>query len=90
KAEVWKLWVQLRRNEPNLLGHLEDFLSKVTVQIQDAQSEKEDLERTLKKRMVEHNTEVQKLYEEMELQINNEKDRIETEVSNSVVRLSSE
>eukprot|EP00061_Rhincodon_typus_P015584 g43344.t1 len=29
--------------------------------------------------MVEHNTEVQKLYEEMELQINNEKDRIETE-----------
>ncbi|XP_048468232.1 EF-hand calcium-binding domain-containing protein 4B-like isoform X2 [Rhincodon typus] len=79
EAEIWKLWVQLRRNEPNLLGHLEDFLSKVTVRIQDAQSEKDDLERTLKKKMVEHNTEVQKLYEEMELQINNEKDRIETE-----------
>ncbi|XP_059509477.1 restin homolog isoform X2 [Stegostoma tigrinum] len=79
EAEIWKLWVQLRRNEPNLLGHLEDFLSKVTVRFQDAQSEKDDLERTLKKKMVEHNTEVQKLYEEMELQINNEKDRIETE-----------
>ncbi|XP_041050592.1 centrosome-associated protein CEP250-like [Carcharodon carcharias] len=79
KLEIWKLWVQLRRNEPNLLGNLEDFLSKVTVQIQEAQSEKEDLERTLKKRTAEHNTEVQRLYEEMELQINNEKERIESE-----------
>ncbi|XP_078403013.1 uncharacterized protein LOC144683644 [Cetorhinus maximus] len=79
KLEIWKLWVQLRRSEPNLLGNLEDFLSKVTVQIQEAQSEKEDLERTLNKRMAEHNTEVRRLYEEMELQINNEKERIESE-----------
>ncbi|XP_067913065.1 uncharacterized protein [Heterodontus francisci] len=84
KLEIWKLWVQLRRNEPNLLGNLEDFVSKVTVQLQEAQSEKKDLERTLKKRMMEHNAEVQRLYEEMELQINNEKERIESE---NIVRL---
>ncbi|XP_051890370.1 ras-related protein Rab-44-like isoform X25 [Pristis pectinata] len=79
KSEIWKLWIQLRRNEPNLLGHLEDFLSKVTGQIQETLHEKEELERTLKKKMVEHNADVQRLYEEMELQINNEKERIETE-----------
>ncbi|XP_055510738.1 LOW QUALITY PROTEIN: EF-hand calcium-binding domain-containing protein 4B-like [Leucoraja erinacea] len=80
KSEIWKLWIQLRRNEPNLLGHLEDFLSKVTGQIQDTLHEKEDLERTLKKKMVEHNADTQRLYEEMELQINNEKERIEDEI----------
>ncbi|XP_032898588.1 ras-related protein Rab-44-like [Amblyraja radiata] len=80
KSEIWKLWIQLRRNEPNLLGHLEDFLSKVTCQIQDTLHEKEDLERTLKKKMVEHNADTQRLYEEMELQINNEKERIEDEI----------
>uniref|UniRef100_UPI00398EA5C6 uncharacterized protein n=1 Tax=Pristiophorus japonicus TaxID=55135 RepID=UPI00398EA5C6 len=84
KSELWKLWVQLRRNEPNLLGNLEDFLSKVTGQIHQAQSEKDDLECTLKRRMMEHNAEVQRLYEEMELQINNEKERIESE---NVVKL---
>ncbi|GCB77223.1 hypothetical protein scyTo_0020552, partial [Scyliorhinus torazame] len=77
--EIWKLWVQLRRNEPNLLGNLEDFLSKVTFQMQEAQIEKEDLERRLKKRMAEHNTDVQRLSEEMELQIKNEKERFENE-----------
>ncbi|XP_062896110.1 EF-hand calcium-binding domain-containing protein 4B-like, partial [Mobula hypostoma] len=105
KTEIWKLWSQLRVSEPNLLGHLEDFLSKVTGQIQDTLHEKEELEQTLKKctvgsiltgcimawdvnanaqgehfrKMGEHNADVQRLYEEMELQINSEKERIETE-----------
>ncbi|XP_078098500.1 uncharacterized protein LOC144511918 [Mustelus asterias] len=77
--EVWKLWVQLRRSEPNLLGNLEDFLCKVTAQIQESESEKADLEHMLKKRMAEHNTDVQRLSEEMELQINKEKQRMENE-----------
>ncbi|XP_069797311.1 uncharacterized protein [Narcine bancroftii] len=83
KSEIWKLWIQLRRNEPNLLGHLEDLLCKVTGHIQETLQEKEELEHTLRKKMAEHNADVRRLYEEMELQINNEKERIESE---SVVR----
>ncbi|XP_069489662.1 ras-related protein Rab-44 isoform X2 [Ambystoma mexicanum] len=79
ESEIWKLWAKLRHDEPYLLGNLEEFLAKVTNQIKEAQREKETLEMTLKKRIAEHNEEVQRLYEEMEQQIHKEKERLRTE-----------
>ncbi|XP_028264355.1 ras and EF-hand domain-containing protein homolog [Parambassis ranga] len=75
-AEVRSLWAQLRRDEPHLLSNFEDFLARVTSQIIEANQEKREMESALKRKAVTHDDEIQRLYEEMEQQIKNEKDRI--------------
>ncbi|XP_069801233.1 ras-related protein Rab-44 isoform X2 [Dendropsophus ebraccatus] len=72
ETEIWKLWTRLGHEEPHLLENLEEFLAKVTNQIKEAKKEKETLEIMLKKRITEHNAEVQRLYEEMEQQMREE------------------
>ncbi|XP_039605197.1 titin-like isoform X2 [Polypterus senegalus] len=79
QTEIWKLWTELRYREPHLLENLEEFVAKVTLQIRQAQEEKESLELTLKKRIIDHNQEVQHLYEEMEHQIIQERERLRSE-----------
>nr|XP_046250331.1 EF-hand calcium-binding domain-containing protein 4B [Scatophagus argus]XP_046250332.1 EF-hand calcium-binding domain-containing protein 4B [Scatophagus argus]XP_046250333.1 EF-hand calcium-binding domain-containing protein 4B [Scatophagus argus] len=75
-AEVRSLWAQLRRDEPHLLSNFEDFLARVTSQILEANQEKWEMESALKRKAATHDDEIQRLYEEMEQQIKNEKDRI--------------
>uniref|UniRef100_A0A672ZUB8 Ras and EF-hand domain-containing protein homolog n=1 Tax=Sphaeramia orbicularis TaxID=375764 RepID=A0A672ZUB8_9TELE len=75
-AEVRSLWAQLRRDEPHLLSNFEDFLARVTSQIIEANQEKNEMESALKRKAATHDDEIQRLYEEMEQQIKNEKDRI--------------
>ncbi|XP_029379364.1 ras and EF-hand domain-containing protein homolog isoform X2 [Echeneis naucrates] len=75
-AEVHSLWAQLRREEPHLLSNFEDFLARVTSQIKEANQEKREMECALKRKAASHDDEIQHLYEEMEQQIKNEKDRI--------------
>ncbi|XP_076588971.1 EF-hand calcium-binding domain-containing protein 4B [Chaetodon auriga] len=75
-AEVRSLWAQLRRDEPHLLSNFEDFLARVTSQIIEANQEKKEMESALKRKAATHDDEIQRLYEEMEQQIKNEKDRI--------------
>ncbi|XP_056335016.1 EF-hand calcium-binding domain-containing protein 4B [Danio aesculapii] len=74
--EVRSLWVQLRRDEPHLLSNFEEFLARVTYQIKEANQEKKEMETALKRKSATHDDEIQRLYEEMEQQIKNEKDRI--------------
>ncbi|XP_062276838.1 EF-hand calcium-binding domain-containing protein 4B [Scomber scombrus] len=75
-AEVRSLWAQLRRDEPHLLSNFEDFLARVTSQIIEANQEKREIESALKRKAATHDDEIKRLYEEMEQQIKNEKDRI--------------
>ncbi|KAM9854296.1 EF-hand calcium-binding domain-containing protein 4B [Aulostomus maculatus] len=75
-AEVRSLWAQLRRDEPHLLSNFEDFLARVTSQIIVANQEKREMESALRRKAVTHDDEIQRLYEEMEQQIKNERDRI--------------
>ncbi|XP_076841951.1 EF-hand calcium-binding domain-containing protein 4B isoform X2 [Brachyhypopomus gauderio] len=75
-VEVRSLWVQLRRDEPCLLANFEEFLARVTCQIKEAKQEKSEMESALKRKAATHDDEIQRLYEEMEQQINTEKDRI--------------
>ncbi|XP_053175930.1 EF-hand calcium-binding domain-containing protein 4B [Scomber japonicus] len=75
-AEVRSLWAQLRRDEPHLLSNFEDFLARVTSQIIEANQEKREMESALKRKAATHDDEIKRLYEEMEQQIKNEKDRI--------------
>ncbi|KAK5928380.1 hypothetical protein CgunFtcFv8_013447 [Champsocephalus gunnari] len=75
-TEVRSLWATLRRDEPHLLSNFEDFLSRVTSKIIEATQEKREMENALQRKSATHDTEIQRLYEEMEQQIKSEKDRI--------------
>ncbi|KAJ8385746.1 hypothetical protein AAFF_G00182640 [Aldrovandia affinis] len=74
--EVRSLWAQLRQDEPHLLSNFEEFLARVTCQINEANQERKEMESALKRKAVTHGDEIQRLYEEMEQQIKTEKDRI--------------
>uniref|UniRef100_G3Q8B0 Calcium release activated channel regulator 2Ab n=1 Tax=Gasterosteus aculeatus TaxID=69293 RepID=G3Q8B0_GASAC len=75
-GEVRNLWAQLRRDEPHLLSNFEEFLARVTHQIKDAHKEKKEMESALQRKAATHDSEIRYLYEEMEAQIKNEKDRL--------------
>ncbi|PWA15617.1 hypothetical protein CCH79_00016627 [Gambusia affinis] len=75
-GEVRNLWVQLRRDEPHLLSNFEEFLARVTYQIKEAHQEKKEMEGALQRKTATHDSEIRHLYEEMEAQIKNEKDRL--------------
>ncbi|XP_041114045.1 EF-hand calcium-binding domain-containing protein 4B-like isoform X2 [Polyodon spathula] len=76
QSEVRSLWAQLRRDEPHLLSNFEEFLTRVSYQLQEANKEKKEMESALKRKAITHDDEIQRLYEEMEQQINSEKERI--------------
>ncbi|XP_029017117.1 EF-hand calcium-binding domain-containing protein 4B isoform X2 [Betta splendens] len=75
-GEVRGLWAQLRRDEPHLLSNFEEFLARVTHQIKEAHQEKKEMESALQRKAATHDSEIRHLYEEMEAQIKNEKDRL--------------
>ncbi|TRY55253.1 hypothetical protein DNTS_014567, partial [Danionella cerebrum] len=47
-GEVRSLWAQLRKDEPHLLTNFEEFLSRVTSQIKEAQQERKEMESVLR------------------------------------------
>ncbi|KAK0131834.1 EF-hand calcium-binding domain-containing protein 4B [Merluccius polli] len=75
-GEVRSLWAQLRKDEPHLLSNFEEFLARVTYQIKEAKEEKKEMESALQRKAATHDTQIRRLYEEMEAQIKNEKDRL--------------
>ncbi|KAL7985249.1 hypothetical protein Chor_003819, partial [Crotalus horridus] len=79
KSEIWKIWVQLWEAEPHLLGNLKEFLAKMTHFIKEAEHEKEKIQLLLKIQISDHNKKVQTLYEEMEQQIEREKQKLQNE-----------
>ncbi|XP_032318849.1 ras-related protein Rab-44 [Camelus ferus] len=90
QAEIWQLWRKLRQEEPQLAGNLEGFLAKMTGRLQEARADKEVLELTLRKRDSDHHHEVQQLYEEMEQQIQWEKQQLQAESDSRGLALSSQ
>ncbi|XP_059366911.1 EF-hand calcium-binding domain-containing protein 4B [Carassius carassius] len=74
-SEVRDLWAQLRKDEPHLLSNFEEFLACVTYQIKEARQERKEIESALRRKAATHDTEICRLYEEMEQQIIHEKDR---------------
>ncbi|XP_053107536.1 EF-hand calcium-binding domain-containing protein 4B isoform X2 [Hemicordylus capensis] len=75
ESDVKKLWSQLRKDEPHLLSNFEEFLARVFSQLQEADNEKNELECALRKKIAAYDEEIQHLYEEMEQQIKNEKEK---------------
>ncbi|XP_072913817.1 EF-hand calcium-binding domain-containing protein 4B [Hemitrygon akajei] len=76
QEEVQILWLQLRKDEPQLLSNFEALLGKISIQIQEANKEKEMMEFALKRKETEYFGEIKHLYDETEQQIQREKERI--------------
>ncbi|XP_071850638.1 EF-hand calcium-binding domain-containing protein 4B-like isoform X2 [Apostichopus japonicus] len=74
--QIKGLWTKLRQENPDLLGNFEEVLQKVSFDIRTATSSKGELEQVLKSRSTNHEEEVSKLYEEMERQIQGEKEKL--------------
>ncbi|XP_006983204.2 ras-related protein Rab-44 [Peromyscus maniculatus bairdii] len=79
QAEIWKLWRELRQEEPRLAGNLEGFLAKMSSRLQEARADREALEWTLRKRDSDHLHNVRQLYEETEEQIRREKQQLQAQ-----------
>ncbi|XP_029801033.1 ras-related protein Rab-44 isoform X2 [Suricata suricatta] len=90
QEEVWKLWVALRRKEPQLAGNLEGFLARTDSCLQEVQATKKTLELMLQKRDSDHHREVQQLYEEVEQQILQEKQQLQAESNSRDLAFSSQ
>ncbi|XP_072017118.1 LOW QUALITY PROTEIN: EF-hand calcium-binding domain-containing protein 4B-like [Amphiura filiformis] len=73
---VKELWMNMKKNEPELIGFFEDFVHKASADIIKARNSAGELENALRTRTMAHETEVHRLYEEMETQIKSERERI--------------
>ncbi|XP_078423841.1 EF-hand calcium-binding domain-containing protein 4B [Cetorhinus maximus] len=86
QREIQNLWTQLRKDESYLLTHFEEFLAKVSIQIQESNGEREMMECALKRKAAEHGEEIKHLSNEMEQQMKSEKDRMFNQNSESKSR----
>uniref|UniRef100_A0A3P9P500 Calcium release activated channel regulator 2B n=1 Tax=Poecilia reticulata TaxID=8081 RepID=A0A3P9P500_POERE len=73
--ELFTLWCELQRDSPELLSALESLLVHAVSNLQDAIRERDTLEQALIRRESEHDKMVRSIYEEMENQIREEKEK---------------
>uniref|UniRef100_A0A8C7XWP7 Calcium release activated channel regulator 2B n=1 Tax=Oryzias sinensis TaxID=183150 RepID=A0A8C7XWP7_9TELE len=75
QQELRLMWCELQRERPELLSTLESILVHTVSQLQDAIRERDGLEQALRRRESEHDQMVRSIYEEMENQIKEERER---------------
>ncbi|CAL8356472.1 unnamed protein product [Lota lota] len=79
--EVSSLWCDLQRERPELHTCLDDILVHAVAVVQDTTKEKDSLEQALRRRESDHNRIVQSIYEEMESQLKEEREKQQTQDS---------
>ncbi|XP_078139349.1 EF-hand calcium-binding domain-containing protein 4A isoform X2 [Centroberyx gerrardi] len=73
--ELCSLWCELQRDRPELVSVLEDVLVHAVSHLQDSLRERDSLEQALRRRESEHDQVVRSIYEEMENQVTEERDK---------------
>ncbi|XP_045174237.2 EF-hand calcium-binding domain-containing protein 4B-like isoform X4 [Mercenaria mercenaria] len=76
ESTIQGLWCRLKRDDPDMATHFEDFVYRVSNEIKKSKVDFDTLEGALRSRTTAHDEEVRKLYEEMEVQIKQEKEKI--------------
>ncbi|XP_037834402.1 EF-hand calcium-binding domain-containing protein 4A isoform X2 [Kryptolebias marmoratus] len=75
QQELCSLWCELQRGRPELLSALEGVLVLAMSHLQDTIRERDNLEQALRRRESEHDQMVRSIYEEMEIQVREEKEK---------------
>ncbi|XP_073329004.1 EF-hand calcium-binding domain-containing protein 4A [Pagrus major] len=75
QQEFSSLWCDLQRDRPELLGVLEGILTHAVSHLQDSIRERDSLEQALRRRESEHDQVVRSIYEEMEGQMREEREK---------------
>ncbi|XP_077423738.1 EF-hand calcium-binding domain-containing protein 4A isoform X2 [Vanacampus margaritifer] len=81
QQELCSLWCELQRERPELLRLLEGILLHAVTHLQDSIRERDSLEHALRRRENEHDQVVRSIYEEMETQIREEREKRLTQES---------
>ncbi|XP_030587552.1 EF-hand calcium-binding domain-containing protein 4A [Archocentrus centrarchus] len=76
QQELCALWCELQRDRPEMLSFLEGILVHAVSHLQDTIKERDNLEQALRRRESEHDHVVRSIYEEMESQIREEKEKL--------------
>lgn len=74
-AELCGLWCELERDSPALLALLEEVLAQALSHLQDSIRERDSLEQALRRREAEHDQVIHSIYEEMENQVREEREK---------------
>ncbi|TNN86988.1 EF-hand calcium-binding domain-containing protein 4A [Liparis tanakae] len=75
QQELSSLWCELQRDRPELLSALDGVLTHAVSHLQDSFRERDSLEQALRRREIEHDEVVRSIYEEMENQIREEREK---------------
>ncbi|XP_074488860.1 EF-hand calcium-binding domain-containing protein 4A [Sebastes fasciatus] len=75
QQELSSLWCELHRDRPELLSVLDGILIHTLSHLQDSIRERDSLEQALRRRESEHDQVVRSIYEEMENQIREEREK---------------
>ncbi|XP_075326082.1 EF-hand calcium-binding domain-containing protein 4A isoform X1 [Odontesthes bonariensis] len=75
QQELSYLWCELQTDKPELLSSLEGVLVHAVSHLQDTMRERDSLEQALRRRESEHDQMVRSIYEEMENQIREEREK---------------
>lgn len=81
REQFCSLWYQLQKDKPELLGSLENILVHAVSHLQDSTRERDSLEVALRRRENEHDQVVCSIYEEMESQVREERDKRQSQES---------
>ncbi|CAF0868153.1 unnamed protein product [Rotaria sordida] len=73
---IMGLWMKLRENDPVLLQQFEQFIGKITQEIRRSKLDHRSIEAALQSKSSVHESEIKKLYDEMEQQIKAEKAKV--------------